>query len=160
MLTYNPKNLKEQFPQLGHLKDSTLFPILDTAVNGWLKQMPDSVVSDIKILTKHDYSFPYNSYNCVVNGKIVSINISCCDIDICDEDEFWYMASNVHFSGDEAATTNLFERFREFVERQGLENLVSKSKEELKKGKTYHLSCEMCNFYLEGAFTQATFRSR
>ena len=160
MHTYIPKNLREQFPQLRDLQDLTLFPILDIAFNEWLKQIPDSVVSDIKRQSKQDYFSPHDSYNCVVDGKIVQVNVSGSDIDVCDEDEFWYMNSEVSFDGDEVASRRLFERFSEFVGKQRLESLVSKSKEELEKGKTYHLSSEMRDFYLHGAFRQATFRSK
>ena len=149
MQTYTPKNLREQFPQLEGLQDLTLSPILDVTFNEWLKQMPDSVVSDIKRLPKHDYFSPHDSYTCVVDGKIVQVNASGTDIDVCDEDEFWYMYNRISFDGDEIASKRLFERFSGFVGEQGLESLVSKSKRELEKGKTYHLSSEMCDFYLQ-----------
>ena len=160
MQTYTPKNLREQFPQLKDLQDLTLFPILEVTFSKWLKEVPDSVVSDIKRLPKHDCFSPHNSYTCVVNGKIVQVNVSGSDIDVCDEDEFWYMNSRISFDGDEVASKKLFERFSDFVGKQRLEGLVSMSKIELEKGKTYHLSPEMCKFYLQGAFTQATFRSK
>ncbi len=153
MNTYAPKNLKEKFPQLKDLEDSTLSPILEVAINKWLEQIPDSVVSDIERLPKQDYFSPNDSYNCVVDGKIVQVNVSRRDIDVCDEDESWYMCSRVSFDRDRAGSKALFERFSDFIGRQRLEELVSMSKTKLEKGKTYHLSSEMCDFYLRGAET-------
>ncbi|GEM_PF-1899687 len=160
MHTYAPKNLKEQFPQLKDLQDLTLSPILEIVFNEWLKQMPDSAVSDIKELPKQDYFSPNSYYHCVVDGKIIQMNVFGRDIDVCDEDESWHMVSEVSFGGDEVASKQLFEKFDDFIGRQRLEELVSLSKRELEKGKTYHLSSEMRDFYLCGAFTQATFRSK
>lgn len=160
MYTYTPKNLREQFPELKGLQDLTLFPILDVAFNKWIEQIPDSVATDMKKLPKNNYFSPHESYGCVVDSKLVQVNVSGSDIDVCDEEEFWFMYSRISFDGDELASKRLFERFSEFIGRQKLEELVVMSKTELEKGKTYHLSPETCSFYLRGAFTQAGFRSK
>jgi len=160
MLTYKPENLKEQFPELERLEDLTIIPMFEIAFYRWLNQIPqEGIVTDI-VKERSDSFSPRTTYNCVVDGKIVKINSLDFDIDVCDEDEMIYMVGEISFDGNDKATKKLLNSFRVFVGKQNLSDLVKDSANKLKKEKTYHLTHEMCDFYLDRAFTQAGFRHK
>jgi hypothetical protein len=149
MVEYNVANLRNQFSKLRNLRDLTLCPLFDVTFSDWIESLSNSdsreEISDIK--QNYNFNSPTESYTFVVDGKIVEVNGYCRDVDIKDEDESWYMVSRVCFYGDEVPSEKLSGRFSEFVERQNLEELISKSKIKLEEGKRDHLSSETLKFY-------------
>ena len=96
--SYNTRNLVVDFLQLKALDHSDLCSILDEAFNEWLKQIPNNAVSDIqKLQERHGFYDKDNSYICVIDSKIVNLNVSGYNVSE-DEDERYYKAENISFS--------------------------------------------------------------
>lgn len=150
MYNYNVRNLGIDFPQLINLECSDLCFILDDVFNNWLKQIPNSVVSDIQKLRKrNDFCDRDSAYICVIDGQIVNLKVSGYNVSS-DEDEYCYKAEHISFSRDEVenkrsgsnfyySSSNspnkedkdeieckkLFETFNDFVKNKKLEELIT-----------------------------------
>lgn len=143
---YDVSFLKQQFGQLKEAEDFVLTPLLDCFFYKWVYSLPDKVISDIRRKREQRGE----EFYCVVDRKIVKIEVYGRDIDVEDADESWYMANSIHFKGREEQANKTFSRFKRFVERNNLEEFVSFSCEELQKGKVHHLSGKMIDFYFRG----------
>ncbi|MEK6914399.1 MAG: hypothetical protein AABW83_02000 [Nanoarchaeota archaeon] len=136
MYNYDTRNLERDFPHLGNFNYSDLCYILNDAFNEWLKQIPDSVVTDIQKLQKDSEFWNSNSnYICVIGSKIVNLNVSEENVS-CDEDERDYKVSSIYFSRDELENKKsrkkdeieckkLFETFSSFIKKQKLEEIIT-----------------------------------
>ena len=145
MAEYWAKDLKEQFEGLKDIGDLVLAPLFDVAVDLWLDQLPnDNIVSDMQKERNHDN---FQKYTCVVDGKIVTVSFQSVNIDVDDDDEEWHVTKTTYFSGNKEASVKLAGRCREYVGSRNLEELMTTTREELRKGKIYHLSRDMYQFY-------------
>ena len=155
MQTFEPTNLKEQFGQLERLHDFTLIPIFDRVTDYFLSDLNHNPskydVSDGRGMEQPGeglWRYVNSGYNLVVDGKIVSMTVRRTNIDVVDDDEYLWMVNRVEFDGNKEGTNKLCGHFKRFIGQQKLDELIKAATEELQKGKTYHLSQEMCGFYL------------
>lgn len=148
MYQYDINSLIDDFPQLISSKNLELCNILDHIFHEWIKKIPNSIVSDIQKLEEENDHFlnRYSNYICVVEGKIVNLDISGYNI-LCDGDERDYKVDSISFNRheienkksrynlyhnpsdfpnkeDEIKCKKLFESFSNFVKNQKLEGLV------------------------------------
>lgn len=142
-LQYKIEDLKEAHNgKLIDENDLTLIPLLHYTFNLWIEEIKkSSMVSDVK----GDW---WKGYDFVVDGKIVTLSPSTRDIDVQDEDERWPMIDRLYFKGDANSTVQLYSHFENFVANEyDLDFLIEGAREELRKGKTDHLSLDMGRFY-------------
>ena len=155
MVLYETKDLKKQFKELEELNDFTLIPLFDRVANAFLdhlNQNPSKYgISDGRKMAMQNggglFDYVNNSYVLAVDGKIVSLAIHRDNIDAVDDDEFWWMVDRMEFGYNEKGAMKIYEGAKNFVKKQNLNGLLKEAKEELKKGKTHHLSSQMKWFY-------------
>jgi len=155
-VSYSPKDLKEEYESLRKFNDFTLVPVFDRVAHRFFDDLnhnyPKYGVSDGRPVERHggglmDYVSP--SYNIVIDGKIITITLHDTNIDVKDDDEMWWMTESIIFEGTEEQVNKMLQHVKNFTKQQKLEELIEKSRTELKKGKTYHLDREMRDFYFE-----------
>ena len=152
-LVYEAGDLGEQFSKLKDLDNFSLIPLFDRGIEYLLKDLNENPVkydiSDIGFSASP--SWVSHQYKFIVEGKLVEMTFQEEDIDAEDEDEMWWMKSGIWYEKDrnEETARRLMDKFKEFVGSQNLDDLMREARQELKEGKTYHLTKEMQRFYLE-----------
>ncbi len=146
--SYGTKDLKGQIPGLDKVREFTLTPLLEVIFHRWIEQLPKGPVVT-HVVRQNEVCYPRESYTCVVDGKAVKVTRNGVDIDVMDDDESWYAVGSVSFSGPKGPVAKLAVAFKDFSGSQGLDEIVRAAAKELRKGKTYHLSGEMLEFYFK-----------
>jgi len=156
---FNAQSLKKEFAALSKLDDFTLIPLINGIANGFIetlqKQPEQYGISNIKEIHSSYHGCGMWSYqNCkyvlAIDGKLVSMDLSLRDIDVDDEDEFWEMTETIGFDSEDARGNKALQAIQKFAAEQGLEKLMESAAQALQKGKTYHLTRDMRDFYLRG----------
>lgn len=151
MVNFNSKTLKEIFPSLERLSDSTLCPITDNLFNSWVKELPKGRITDIYQKYNLTQSFPKNKeYFLVVNQKIVGVETFMENILIGSVLESWYFVNDIHFYQKDNLHEfkQAFSQFSSFVEKQDLDAVVLKVSENLNKFDILNITAEMYDFYI------------
>ena len=121
IIRYNAQRLQNQFEVLKGTSTYILQGLFHAAARDWLKHLPEGNISDVTKLSG-SYCAPYENYHFVVDGKIVQFTIS---LD--------YNCPVLFLGNDKEPVEKAVEAFGKFVQSQGLEHLVKKTAERLKK---------------------------
>jgi len=147
--SYGTKDLKGQISGLDKVREFTLTPLLEVIFHRWIEQLPKGPAVTHVVRQDEGLFSTRESYICVVDGKAVNVTGNGVDIDVMDDDESWYAVGSVSFSGPKGPVAKLAGTFKDFSGSQGLDSLVRAAAKDLRKGKTYHLSDEMLEFYFK-----------
>lgn len=127
---YGGKELRELFDGLEGIRNYTLLPLFHVAADEWLKQLPEQSITDLKKLPPPGLFCASTEYHLIVDGKLVEFSI----VDSTD--------SPLSFLGAAGPTKKAAKQFTNFIQNQGLEQLVKKTVKELKLHyRTYFHNC-------------------
>lgn len=151
MKVYEPRDLKEQFRDLMLLQDISVIPIMDRAIEKFLKDIKEDPekygVSGVSF-----FQIPHSmdiSYNLIGGEEKLTIVIQKMNLSFIREDPNWWMGFKVRIEGSEELCSKIFSDLKEFIGQLNLKALKEEATVILTKGKTYNLNGEMYNFYLD-----------
>lgn len=121
IIKYNAQRLQNQFEVLKGTSAYTLQCVFHAVARDWLKQLPESNISDVVKLSG-PYCASYENYHFVVDGKIVQFAIP---LD--------YNYPVLFLGNDKEPVEKAADAFGKFIQSQSLEYLVKKTAERLKK---------------------------